>query len=260
VQGNPWTPGIFVPYPRSVGGIVAQVWISEQERDELHITEHPVEQGAPISDHAYKRPSEVIIRCGWSAGWAGDLSDTSGVYGTLLAWQSALQPFDLYTGKRHYRDMLLQGIVVSTDQSSAFVLMAELICKQIIIVSTQTAQLQSYSSDSTQQSDPESTSAQTKNGDQQPKPTTTSGGFNTVRSGTGPTEIPPGENPGAPATGGFSSVRTGTGPTDIPPGDASGSPGNDATVTQSVYLNTTSEQLGDKGFTQPSPMAQSSGF
>src|SRR6516165_2153430 len=54
VQGNPWTPGIFVPYPRSVGGIVAQVWISEQERDELHITEHPVEQGAPISDHAYK--------------------------------------------------------------------------------------------------------------------------------------------------------------------------------------------------------------
>ena len=61
-------PALFVPMNRSIGGLTADITIEESERDELTITEHPVEQGAPIADHAFKRPSEVTIRAAWSCG------------------------------------------------------------------------------------------------------------------------------------------------------------------------------------------------
>lgn len=51
---------------QSLPDIIAQAVVSERHIDLMEITEHPVEQGAPISDHAYKRPSEVIIEMAWS--------------------------------------------------------------------------------------------------------------------------------------------------------------------------------------------------
>jgi hypothetical protein len=46
--------------------IIAQATVEEQHHDELEITDHPVEQGAMITDHAYKRPAEVKLKLGWS--------------------------------------------------------------------------------------------------------------------------------------------------------------------------------------------------
>jgi hypothetical protein len=43
-------------------GLFADVTIEEQHSDELNITEHPVETGSPISDHAYMTPPEVTIK------------------------------------------------------------------------------------------------------------------------------------------------------------------------------------------------------
>jgi hypothetical protein len=159
--------GIFIPNRRSIGGIIAQVTIQEQEHDELTITEHPIEQGAPINDHAFKRPSEVQIRAGWSTAWAGDVSATGGgVYSWLLGLQASLHPFDLYTGKRVYRDMMIQSLVVTTDQTSEFALMAEISCRQVIIVRTSTAKV-ATSSDPAKQGDPEKTAPKEEGGSKQ---------------------------------------------------------------------------------------------
>lgn len=57
---------IIIKPARKIGTLTAQVTISEAHTDELEITEHPVEQGAVIADHAFKRPAEVTIVCGWS--------------------------------------------------------------------------------------------------------------------------------------------------------------------------------------------------
>jgi hypothetical protein len=163
------TSGLFVPNSRRIGAIVAQVTISEQERDELVITEHPVEQGSPINDHAYKRPSEVTIRAGWSSSKAGDLSaNGNGVYAQLLSWQAALRPFDLYTGKRSYKSMLIQSLMVSTDNHSEYALMADIVCRQVIIVSTKVTQA-ATNSDPSNQADPASNATPTDNGAKQPR-------------------------------------------------------------------------------------------
>jgi hypothetical protein len=152
-----WTPGIFVPRNRSIGGIVAEVTIDEQARDELTITEHPIEQGAPIADHAFKRPATITIRAGWSVGGSMDLSAETGIYGLLLSWQAALMPMDVVTGKRSYKDMLIESISLTTDQASEFALMATLSCRQVILVSTQTTKTTSTSSNPNNHSDPSST-------------------------------------------------------------------------------------------------------
>lgn len=50
----------------SIPDIIAQAVIEERHSDVLEITEHPVEQGAAIADHAFKRPAEVTLTLGWS--------------------------------------------------------------------------------------------------------------------------------------------------------------------------------------------------
>lgn len=51
---------------RKIGSIIANITIRERHQDDLEITDHPVEQGAQISDHAFKRPAEVTIEVAWS--------------------------------------------------------------------------------------------------------------------------------------------------------------------------------------------------
>ena len=206
-----WTSGLFVPNRRSIGGIHAQVTISEEERDELQITEHPVEQGAPISDHAFKRPSEVRIKAGWSRCQLG-ANGGSGMYGLLLSWQAALNPFDLYTGKRAYKDMLIQSITITTDSHSEFALMADLVLRQVIIVQVQTSNVSKLTSQNpSNQKDPQSNASPTEKGDQQPRSVSNESDLGVQT---------PQENPGydeagsAPGSGKYSSVE----PEDIKPG------------------------------------------
>jgi hypothetical protein len=156
---------LFMPSLRSIGGIVAEVTIEETAEDDLQITEHPVEQGAPIADHAFKRPSQVTIRAGWSRQHSYDLSAETGVYGQLLAWQAALMPFDVYTGKRHYVNMLIERMTVPTDQHSEYALFATLSCRQVIIVGTQTTEVTGSSPDPNAHADASSTGPQTNTGD-----------------------------------------------------------------------------------------------
>lgn len=161
-----FVPALFRPYSRSIGGIIAQVTIEEQSTDELHITDHPVEQGAPIADHAFKVPVSLQITAGWSSAWAGDLSAEAGVYGFLLSLQAMLIPFDIVTGKRTYSNMLIERLIVTTDEKSEWSLMAQIGCRQVIIVGTQAVQVATQSSNPQDQSSPQETSTNQNNGPQ----------------------------------------------------------------------------------------------
>jgi len=156
----------FQPHRRSIGGIIAEVTIDEQGEDDLQITEHPVEQGAPIADHAFKRPSTLTIRAGWSRQKSGDLSAETGVYGWLLGMQAALLPFNLITGKRNYSNMLIERLQVTTDNHSEYALMATISCRQVILVSTQTTTNTGMSDSANDHANPGGTGPSTDKGDQ----------------------------------------------------------------------------------------------
>jgi len=153
--------------------MIAHATIDETHRDDLEITEHPVELGAPIADHSFMRPAEVTIRCAWSnspPGSPGLLGAALGVkvpgiasalgafatvtaaqsllsgnspnqaraiYMQLLELQSARIPFDVYTGKRVYKNMLFKSLSVTTNAERENSLEVTAVCKQVIIVRTQ---------------------------------------------------------------------------------------------------------------------------
>jgi len=53
---------------------IPQATIEERQTDDIEITDHPIEQGAVISDHFIKRPAEVIIKAAWSNSPSGSSS------------------------------------------------------------------------------------------------------------------------------------------------------------------------------------------
>lgn len=58
---------ILNPVPQGmIGDIAVQATFEETGTDLVTVTDHPVEAGAQISDHAYYRPAELTMHCGWS--------------------------------------------------------------------------------------------------------------------------------------------------------------------------------------------------
>ena len=144
---------LFQQQTRRIGLIVPSVVISEKHNDTLEITEHPVEVGAAISDHAYRRPSEVVMQVGFAGGGSLlDFLDTTSIglsaglspketYQELLDLQNSRVPFDVVTGKRIYTNMLIRALEVTTDRTSENVLSAVLTLREVILTSTTTTQV-----------------------------------------------------------------------------------------------------------------------
>ena len=123
---------------RDIGGLYPHIVLEEVHNDELQITQHPVETGTPVTDHAFPMPYTVEIRCGWSNSTAATVGFVQAVYQQLLALQAKRQPFAIKTGKRSYTSMLMRSVGVKTDADSEFALMVVVLAQQIVITGTQT--------------------------------------------------------------------------------------------------------------------------
>lgn len=171
---------------QNIGGITIQATLEEKLIDTLRITEHPVERGSAITDHAYKLPAEVLLRCGWSNSSLSSLANAvssvfsggslsssdyiGGVYSQLLALQESRTLFDIMTTKRMYTNMLITGLIVNTDSQTSSILMVEAVCRQVIIVDTAATTLPPMAN----QSNPASTADTLKSGVKQAIPATPS--------------------------------------------------------------------------------------
>jgi hypothetical protein len=151
----------IVPVQRSIGGIVAQCTIRESYRLDMTVTEHPIENGANISDHAYLRPREIEIEVGWD-GTQGNPSD---FFNQLKQLQSQRMPFTAYTDRDIIENLLVVGIATITDQRTAYSFMALVRCRQVNLVSTQSTVISPQQGQAATQFQP-STTAQNDRGTQ----------------------------------------------------------------------------------------------
>lgn len=193
---------VLVRPTRNLGPFEAQVWLEEVHTDELEITDHPLETGARVTDHAYMRPSEVVMKCGWSnspsfgdgAGGLGGLfggvvggilqtvpglaslmsgNDESGVravYQNLLVLQASRIPFDILTGKRAYDNMLVKSLRVTTDADTENSLLVTVVCRQVLIARTQVV---TVSAPQANQAQPQATTPTADKGTKQAQPAPT---------------------------------------------------------------------------------------
>ncbi|WP_336879765.1 phage baseplate protein [Providencia rettgeri] len=148
---------LFSQGTRKIGMFVPSVVISEKHSDSSEITEIPVQVpgkgGFTVSDHTFDRPSEVVMEIGFAGGGSLVGDDDSStmfdistglklgsspreIYQQLLDLRATKQPFDVITGKRDYKNMLIRAIEVTTDNTSENVLLVTLTLRQVIIVET----------------------------------------------------------------------------------------------------------------------------
>lgn len=153
--------------------IYATVVVEETGLDELQITEHPVERSAAVTDHAFRRPSQLSMTAGWSAGdaaAAGDQNYLSGLYKRLLALQEDTDHLPVLcavqTGKRAYTNMLLQSLQCRTDRRTENVLMVRMTWREVILVDTTAT---TVPADMNLQAMPEDTAGVADQGPRQPR-------------------------------------------------------------------------------------------
>lgn len=127
---------LLISTQRSFAGIIPHVVLEEAGDDELRITDHPVEIGAAITDHAFKMPVVLVMKAAWSDSTAGMVGYVRRVYEELISLQADREPFDIVTGKRMYRNMLMGGLSQATDHKSEFALLSMIRFREVILTYT----------------------------------------------------------------------------------------------------------------------------
>jgi hypothetical protein len=123
---------------RLIGEIAVNVVLNESTSDVLTITKQPVQQGASITDHAYKEPTVFTTSILFKYNLTKSLSK---IYQELIDLQNSRTPFDIITPKRIYRNMLIATLSQTTDLRTENCLAINLACQEIIIVKVSTTQV-----------------------------------------------------------------------------------------------------------------------
>ena len=121
-----------IAFSRAIGPIPINCILSERHTSEVEITANPIETGAEVNDHAYVKPKQVVL----------EVADRNAavMYNLLMRFQESRVPFYLVTGLTIYKDMLIQSIDAERDKTHSRILKARVTCRQVIIVSTGSAE------------------------------------------------------------------------------------------------------------------------
>lgn len=123
---------------RKIGSIDVNVVVQENTNDTLTITKQPVQQGASITDHAFKEPTVFSTSILFRDNLTTSLSK---IYANLVDLQNSRVPFDIITPKRIYHNMLIGVLGNTTDKNTENCLSINLSCQEVIIVKVSTTQV-----------------------------------------------------------------------------------------------------------------------
>lgn len=127
---------LFPTKKRMIGSINVDVVINESTNDTLTVTKQPVQQGASISDHAYKEPTVFTATISFRDNSSN--KPLSQIYDDLLALQASRVPFTIVTPKRVYANMLMTSLGQTTDKSTENSLAIILSAQETLIVKVTT--------------------------------------------------------------------------------------------------------------------------
>lgn len=124
----------------NINGFFFDAVLREDHSSALRITEHPVQSGANISDHAYFMPFRLVLDIGMSdvmgsfvPGQYGFFSSKSmAAYQTLLNIQKTRQPVTVVTRLNRYDNMMIENILAPVDSRTTFGVRMIVNLKQIL--------------------------------------------------------------------------------------------------------------------------------
>ena len=131
----------------NLGGYFFDAVFSVDTEHSLTVTQHPVQTGANISDHAFVNPIRMTMQVGVSdamayragADYGGDGKTKSvQAYRLLCKLQELRTPMQVVTRLNTYQNMLIESIDVSDDVSTLCALKATVNLVQVVVVNVGT--------------------------------------------------------------------------------------------------------------------------
>lgn len=126
---------------------------------ESEITEHPVQNGANITDHVVIRPVTVTMEIGMSdvmasmlqGQWSGAYTKSVSAYRKLVSLMESKTPFTILTRLNRYSNMLIRSISVEDTPDTLYGLRATVSMQQILVaqVTTDTVSARKWTSGGT---------------------------------------------------------------------------------------------------------------
>lgn len=144
----------------NIGGFFFDAVIREEHTSTIKMTEHPVQTGANVVDHAYVEPAQLVMEIGMSDSmdslvknqYNGKFETKSvNAYQILLELQKSRLPFQVHTRLNLYKNMLIEEISAPDDYKTKNGLRCTITLKEIFVVevSTTTVSARVHSTDST---------------------------------------------------------------------------------------------------------------
>lgn len=117
---------VTLPNVQTIYAFDAEIQIEHEQQ--LRKTEHPVQTGASIADHAFLEPARLIGDFGMSdamdayfnpSTWTGNASKSVSAYQTMLALQFSRIPLSITTRLRSYENMVIESLLPTDTYKTA---------------------------------------------------------------------------------------------------------------------------------------------
>lgn len=126
-----------------------------EHSQEIELTQHPVQSGANITDHAFIKPARLGMDIGMSDAmqsytigqWKGNASKSVAAYQTMIALELARTPVTIKTRLKTYNNMVIVGIHTRDENKTNHGLRASITFEQLIMATTSTQSVSSRPQD-----------------------------------------------------------------------------------------------------------------
>jgi hypothetical protein len=141
-QGLPTDVKQLILIKTNIGGFFFDAVLREDHTETVKITEHPVQTGANISDHAYNLPAKLTMEIGMSdamdsmvAGqFTGWYTKSVSAYQMLKQLKEARLPLKVLTRLNFYENMVIEEINTNDDFKTLNGLRCTVTMKEIFVV------------------------------------------------------------------------------------------------------------------------------
>lgn len=130
------------PTQWSLGGYLFDAWLRLHHNNSLTITQHPVQAGADISDHAFVNPKRFsfdicITDTVTSAQFTANPTRSINAYNVIQQMQASREPLTLVSKYGVYENILIESFEASDDFTTNTTLKATVNLVEIIIADVQ---------------------------------------------------------------------------------------------------------------------------
>lgn len=146
---------VLTYFSTAQGNYMFDAYFNITHESNLTITEHPVQDGANISDHAYMEPQTVTFEIGMSdvmedlpvtgikqfSATGNSGSRSVNAYQTLMKLQADKIPIDAITRLWSYKNMLIETLSAPDDEKTTYGLRATVTLKEILVVNVTTVKI-----------------------------------------------------------------------------------------------------------------------